>query len=115
MNDHAFTIGMKVYDTVGYTVGTLDAYNASGGYLAVRTGRLWRSKVRYIPVDAVDHGGTTGGASFPHLGANRDISLLLSKDDLKAERYNAPPTRGTMSTGDAGQSVTRTTHAQDHA
>ncbi len=115
MHDHQFAIGMKVYDTVGYTVGKLDAYNAPGGYLAVRTGWLGRGKVRFIPVDAVDHGGATGGVSLPRFGAQRDISLLLSRDDLKAERYNAPPTGGTLGLGGAGQSATSTTQAQDHA
>lgn len=93
IDEHPFAVGMKVYDTVGYTVGTLHTYNPQGGYLAVRPGRLFHGKDRYVPVDAVDHSGVTGGASLPRNDATRDISLLLSRDDLKAIRYNAPPTR----------------------
>jgi hypothetical protein len=116
MQAHHFTTGTKVYDTVGYMVGRLHAYNPQGGYLAVRTGGLFHRKDLYIPLDAVDHSGDTG--SVLHLrrnGAMRDVSLLLSKDELKAERYNAPPTGGTTAPGGDGQSVPTTTRAQDHA
>ncbi len=55
---------------------------------------------------------------FSHLrrnGAMRDVSLLLSKDELKADRYNAPPTGGSRSTEGDGQSLPTTMPAQDHA
>jgi len=113
--DHHVAVGMTVYDTVGYTVGTVQAYNPQGGYLAVRTGGLFRRTDRSIPLDAVDHSGATGGVFLPRHGARQDVSLLLSQDDLTADRYNAPPIRGTRGMGGDGQRVPPTTRASDHA
>ncbi len=110
MDDPYVSRGATVYDPVGYTVGTLRAYDAWGGYLTVRTGWLSRTTRTdlYIPLDAVDRSGGAG-LSLRRPGARGDISLLISKDALTADCYHHPPTGHAPGAEDDGQDVATTT------
>ena len=77
MQGQHFTTGATVYDSAGKKAGTLHAYNPQSGFLEVRTGWLLR-KDRYIHRSAVSRADAAG------------VALQLSKDDLKAARYNFP-------------------------
>jgi len=115
MQGQHFTTGATVYDSAGKKAGTVHAYNPQSGFLEVRTGWLLR-KDRYIHRSAVSRADAAG------------VALQLSKDDLKAARYNfpwthneypidsvphTPPAGGAWGAGQSGTTTeTTTTRAQ---
>ncbi len=74
--------GTDVYDTNGEKVGSVQQYDPQAGYILIQKGVLF-TKDLYVPTNAIDRTTTDG------------IRLNLSKDDLKEDRYTAPPA-GTM-------------------
>lgn len=79
----SITPGTDVYDNNGDKVGSVQQYDPQAGYMLIQKGVLF-TKDLYIPVSAIERTTTDG------------IRLTLSKDDLKEDRYAAPPA-GTMS------------------
>ena len=71
--------GTDVYDANGEKVGTVKQYNPQASYMVLEKGMLFKKDL-YVPVSAIDHTTTDG------------IRLSLFKDDLKADRFTAPPT-----------------------
>ncbi|HEY1387495.1 MAG TPA: PRC-barrel domain-containing protein [Ktedonobacterales bacterium] len=71
--------GTDVYDANGEKVGTVREYNPQASYLVVEKGMLFKKDL-YVPVSAINRTTTDG------------IQLSLFKDDLKADRFTAPPT-----------------------
>ncbi len=74
--------GTDVYDANGDKVGTVKQYNPQASYMVLEKGTLFKKDL-YVPVSAIDRTTTDG------------IRLSLFKDDLKADRFTAPPA-GTM-------------------
>ena len=106
MQGQHFTTGATVYDSAGKKAGTVHAYNPQSGFLEVRTGWLLR-KDRYFHRSAVSRADAAG------------VALQLSKDDLKAARYNFPwthneyPSDSVPHTAPAGGAGTSPPVAQD--
>lgn len=73
--------GTDVYDANGEKVGTVKQYNPQASYMVLEKGMLFKKDL-YVPVSAIDRTTTDG------------IRLSLFKDDLKADRFTAPPTSG---------------------
>jgi hypothetical protein len=71
-----------VYDLNGEKIGSVQQYDPQSGYMLVQKGILI-TKDLYIPTAAIERTTTDG------------IRLSLSKDELKDDRYTAPPA-GTM-------------------
>lgn len=71
--------GTDVYDPNGDKVGTVRQYNPQASYMVLEKGTLFKKDL-YIPVSAIDRTTTDG------------IRISLFKDDLKADRFTAPPT-----------------------
>lgn len=91
--------GTDVYDTNGEKIGSVQQYHPEAGYMLVQKG-VFFIKDLYIPINAIERSTTDG------------IRLTLSKDDLKEDRYAAPPTdytsaamTGTNVTGRSDQDV----------
>jgi hypothetical protein len=76
------TVGTDVFDANGEKVGTVRQYNPQESYMVLEKGMLFKKDL-YVPVSAIDRTTTDG------------IRLSLFKDDLKADRFTAPPA-GTM-------------------
>jgi hypothetical protein len=74
--------GLDVYDRQSKKVGTVDAYDRSTGYLAVRTAPF-SDKDLYIPFSAITHIDP------------REVFVSLTKDELRRE-YGDPPPRTTL-------------------
>ena len=73
------TPGTDVYDANGEKVGTVRQYNPQASYMVLEKGMLFKKDL-YIPVSAIERTTTDG------------VRLSLFKDDLKADRFTAPPT-----------------------
>ncbi len=73
--------GTDVYDINGDKVGSVEQFNPEAGYLMVQKGLLF-IKDLYIPTNAIERITTDG------------VRLSLSKDELKEDRYTAPPMMG---------------------
>ncbi len=88
--------GTDVYDNSGEKIGSVQQYNPQSGYMLVKKGVLF-TKDLYIPTDAIARTTTDG------------IRLNLSKDDLKEDRYTAPPagTMGSQQTWGADRDLDR--------
>ncbi len=71
--------GTDVYDANGDKVGTVRQYNPQTSYLVLEKGTLFKKDL-YVPVSAINRTTRDG------------IQLNLFKDDLKADRFTAPPT-----------------------
>ena len=71
--------GTDVYDANGDKVGTVRQYSPQASYMVLEKGTLFKKDL-YVPVSAIDRTTTDG------------IRLSLFKDDLKADRFTAPPT-----------------------
>ena len=71
--------GTDVFDANGDKVGTVRQYNPQTSYLVLEKGTLFKKDL-YVPVSAINRTTTDG------------IQLSLFKDDLKADRFTAPPT-----------------------
>jgi len=71
--------GTDVFDANGDKVGTVRQYNPQTSYLVLEKRTLFKKDL-YVPVSAIDRTTTDG------------IRLSLFKDDLKADRFTAPPT-----------------------
>src|SRR6185312_12283256 len=72
------TPGTDVYDANGDKVGTVRQYNPQASYMVLEKGTLFKKDL-YVPVTAINRTTTDG------------IQLNLFKDDLKADRFTAPP------------------------
>jgi hypothetical protein len=83
--------GMTVYDAGGDKVGTLDAYNAEGGFLDIRKGWLFPKDI-YVPVRAVARTDAEG------------IYLSVNKDDLKRAEYETTPAEAEATGGTSSDS-----------
>jgi len=83
--------GTDVYDTNGDKVGSVQESHPETGYLMVQKGILF-VKDLYIPINAIERITTDG------------IRLGLSKDELKEDRYTAPPVMGSTASS-AGTDV----------
>jgi len=77
MTAQEITKGATVYGTGGEKMGTIQAYNAHGGYLVVRTGWLFPTDL-HIPLYA-----------FQGTDAHGDVHLGLCKSDLRNDRDGA--------------------------
>jgi uncharacterized protein (TIGR02271 family) len=77
--------GTQVFDANGAKVGTVDMFNAEGGYVVVRKGLIFPKDI-YIPLQAIS-GSSQGG-----------VQLNVTKDDLSSGRWDQPPAP-TMGTG----------------
>ena len=73
------TVGTDVFDANGEKVGTVKQYNPQASYMVLEKGMLFKKDL-YIPVSAIERTTTDG------------VRLSLFKDDLKADRFTAPPT-----------------------
>ncbi|HEY7343394.1 MAG TPA: hypothetical protein VH591_21160 [Ktedonobacterales bacterium] len=73
------TVGTDVFDANGDKVGTVRQYNPQASYMVLEKGTLFKKDL-YVPVSAINRTTTDG------------IQLNLFKDDLKADRFTAPPT-----------------------
>ena len=73
------TPGTDVFDANGDKVGMVRQYNPQASYLVLEKGTLFKKDL-YVPVSAIHRTMTEG------------IQLNLFKDDLKADRFTAPPT-----------------------
>lgn len=60
MTAQQITKGATVYGTGGENIGTIQAYNARGGYLVVRKGRLFPTDL-HIPLYAFQGIDARGG------------------------------------------------------
>lgn len=78
-NRQRFVEGTPVYDAAGDKIGSLQQYDAQGGYLLVQKGLIFHRDV-YIPTNAVTRTDSDG------------IFINAYKDDLKDDRYAYPPT-----------------------
>ncbi len=72
------TPGTGVFDANGDKVGSVRQHNPQANYLVVEKGTLFKKDL-YVPVSAISRTTTDG------------IRLNLFKDDLKADRFTAPP------------------------
>jgi len=87
------TVGTDVFDANGEKVGTVKQYNPQASYMVLEKGMLFKKDL-YVPVSAIDRTTTDG------------IRLSLFKDDLKADRFTAPPaTMGSQQDWDADRDV----------
>lgn len=74
----AISPGTEVYDANGDKVGTVRQYNPQASHMVLEKGTLFKKDL-YVPVSAINAATTDG------------IRLNLFKDDLKADRFTAPP------------------------
>ncbi len=74
MTAQQITKGATVYGAGGEKVGTIQAYNAPGGYLVVRTGWLFPTDL-HIPLQA-----------FQGTDAHGDVHLSLCTGDPRDDR-----------------------------
>lgn len=87
------TVGTDVFDANGEKVGTVKQYNPQASYMVLEKGMLFKKDL-YVPVSAIDRTTTDG------------IRLSLFKDDLKVDRFTAPPaTMGSQQDWDADRDV----------
>ncbi len=77
MTAQQITKGATVYGTGGEKVGTIQAYNAHGGYLVVRKGWLFPTDL-HIPLHA-----------FQAIDAHGDVHLSLRTGDPRTDRDGA--------------------------
>src|SRR5579871_2966319 len=70
--------GATVYDVTGDKVGTVEGYDAQGGYMDVRKGWLFHKDV-FVPTSAINTTDDDG------------IYLKLSKDELSDQIYDVAP------------------------
>jgi hypothetical protein len=80
---HSFVEGMEVFDVAGETVGRVIAQGAQAGCLVVQKGWLFAHEL-YVPF------------SYVVSQDGRGVSLNLSKDELKDDRWKVPPTNPEM-------------------
>ena len=85
--------GTDVFDANGDKVGTVRQYNPQASYLVLEKGTLFKKDL-YVPVSAINRTTTDG------------IQLNLFKDDLKADRFTAPPTADTSDVSDMSDMAT---------
>lgn len=87
--------GTRVFDVNGAKVGTVDMFNAEGGYLVVRKGLIFPKDI-YVPLQAIT-------------GSNQDgVRLNVTHDELFSGRWDQPPAP-TMETGTVSGMATGTT------
>jgi uncharacterized protein (TIGR02271 family) len=83
-------VGKTVYDANRAKVGAISAYNAQSGYFVAEKGMFLPHDV-YIPVGAIARSDGMG------------VYLNLTNEQLKADRYKAPPApSGVAATGTMG-------------
>jgi hypothetical protein len=73
--------GATVYDVIGDKVGTVEGYDAQGGYMDVRKGWLFHKDV-FVPTSAINTTDDDG------------IYLKVSKDELSDQIYDVAPGSG---------------------
>jgi hypothetical protein len=88
------SVGTDVFDANGEKVGAVRQYDPQASYMVLEKGMLFKKDL-YVPVSAIDRTTTDG------------IRLSLFKDDLKADRFTAPPagTMGSQQDWDADRDV----------
>jgi len=85
---NTFIEGKDVFDVSGVKVGSVSWQNPQAGYLVIQKGWLFANEL-YVPFSVV-----TGQDS-------RGLFLNLTKEDLKDERWKAPPTAAEMTPANA--------------
>ncbi|HEU5348892.1 MAG TPA: hypothetical protein VFU63_09815 [Ktedonobacterales bacterium] len=73
--------GAAVYDLNGDKIGTVQQYNPQADCLVVEKGFIFTKDV-YIPASTIERSDANG------------VWVTLTKDELKSERYEQPPTPG---------------------
>lgn len=79
MGGVSITPGTDVYDVHGEKVGTVQLYDPRANCIVTQKGAAIFTQEIYIPTANIERTTTDG------------IYLDLSKDDLKQDRYSAPP------------------------
>lgn len=75
------TPGTDVFDINGEKIGSVQQYSPQSNYLALQKGMLFKKDI-YVPLSAIASVTTDG------------VRLNVAKDDLKEDRYTAPPMSG---------------------
>jgi hypothetical protein len=83
---YSFIEGMEAFDVAGEKVGTVSWQNPKAGYLVIQKGWIFANEL-YVPY------------SYVVSQDSRGIFLNLSKDELRDDRWKAPPTASNITAG----------------